>query len=52
MYLLDLHFDSDLNSYVYDYPEGFDVKDPFDEIIVGNEDILIYVFFDSKYSGN
>lgn len=26
------------------------VKDPFDEIVVGNEDIIIYVFWDSEKS--
>lgn len=118
LYLLDLHFDSELNDYVYDLPEGytrdsylkfwndekdtevfkqflddvlketfgtnyykegtvidlkkwtykakevlgnqwvsclhfsttdlkvFDVKDTFDEVIVGNEDMVIYVFWD------
>ena len=117
LYLLDLHFDSELNAYVYDLPEGytadsylkfwkdeqgtegfkqflddvlkktfdtnckegteidlekwtykakellgnqwvsrlyfsttdlevFDVKDTFDKVIVGNEDMVIYVFWD------
>ena len=36
MYLLDLHFDSDLNSYVYDFPEGYDL-DSYRELIKDEE---------------
>lgn len=33
-----------------DGTNGCIVKDPFDEIVVGNEDIVVYVFWDSGYS--
>ena len=30
--------------------EGYDIEDPFDEIVVNNEDIIVYVYFDNEFS--